>query len=70
MLDLIYIRAYGPTVSGRNPGTPELQTGADTLIHPAHFDFFLTNKMFIELTYCVFKEPHVFLTYLINFEPT
>jgi hypothetical protein len=26
----------GPTVSGRNPGTPELRTGADTLIRPAH----------------------------------
>ena len=36
MLKLSYIRAYGPTVSGRNPGTPELRTGAYTLIRPAH----------------------------------
>jgi hypothetical protein len=32
----MYIRAYGPTVSGKNPGTPELRTGANTLIRPAH----------------------------------
>jgi hypothetical protein len=28
----IYIRAYGPTVSGRNRATPELRTRPDTLI--------------------------------------
>jgi hypothetical protein len=33
----MYIRAYGPAVSGRDRGIPELQTGADTLIRPAHW---------------------------------
>jgi hypothetical protein len=32
----MYIRAYGPTVSGRDKGIPKLRTGADTLIRPAH----------------------------------
>jgi hypothetical protein len=32
----MYIRAYGPVVSGRDKGIPELWTGADTLILPAH----------------------------------
>jgi hypothetical protein len=28
----MYIRAYGPTVSGRDRGIPKLRTGANTLI--------------------------------------
>jgi hypothetical protein len=32
----MYIRAYGPAVSGRDRGIPELWTRADTLIRPAH----------------------------------
>jgi hypothetical protein len=32
----MYIKTYGPAVSGRDRGIPELRSGADTLIRPVH----------------------------------
>jgi hypothetical protein len=39
----MYIRAYGHTVSGRDRVIPKLQTGANTLIHPAKYTIRLKN---------------------------